>query len=47
MSEHEEEVIQRVWAVLEGELDEKYVTLEELEFFRELMNDVISSRVLH
>ena len=46
MTEHEE-VIQRVWAVLEGELDEKYVTLEELNYVRELMEEVIKSRVYH
>ena len=43
----DEEDIKRIWAVVQGELSQEYVTLEELELFRELMDDVVSSRVLH
>ena len=39
--------IKRIWAVVQGELSEEFVTLEELEMFRELMDDVVAARVLH
>jgi hypothetical protein len=42
-----EEIVRRVWAVLEGELDEKWVTLEEVEMVRDLIDEVVSNRVYH
>jgi hypothetical protein len=42
-----EEIIRRVWAVLEGELDEECVTLEEVELVRDLIDEVVSNRVYH
>jgi hypothetical protein len=42
-----EEIVRRVWAVLEGELDEKWVTLEEIEMVRDLIDEVVSNRVYH
>jgi hypothetical protein len=39
--------IKRIWAVVQGELGEEFVTLEELQLFRELMDDVVAARVLH
>jgi hypothetical protein len=42
-----EEIVRRVWAVLEGELDEKWVTLEEIEMVRDLIDEVVANRVYH
>jgi hypothetical protein len=42
-----EEIVRRVWAVLEGELDEKWVTLEEVEMVRDLIDEVVANRVYH
>jgi hypothetical protein len=42
-----EEIVRRVWAVLEGELDEKWVTLEEIQMVRDLIDEVVSNRVYH
>jgi hypothetical protein len=42
-----EEVIRRVWAVIEGELDEKWVTLEEVQMVADLIDETIANRVIH
>jgi hypothetical protein len=42
-----DEVIRRVWAVIEGELDEKWVTLEEVQMVADLIDETIANRVIH
>ena len=42
-----EDIIRRVWAVIEGELDEKWVTLEEVQMVADLIDETIANRVIH